>query len=173
VLAGVDDLRDRNSELRTGFEAVFTDFVAEMEARGTLTKLLFATPERGSLPDLSAALVDAGTEILGDILQDRSGHLRSAIAVGLEQTADGLLDDPERAAELDQRLAGLAASLTRENRRAIGRYLAETLKSWDTDLLVARIESEVGPDLQYVRINGAVLGGAIGGAIFCIEALLG
>jgi uncharacterized membrane-anchored protein YjiN (DUF445 family) len=34
-------------------------------------------------------------------------------------------------------------------------------------------ESEIGPDLQYVRINGAVLGPLIGRAIFGLETLLG
>ena len=51
-------------------------------------------------------------------------------------------------------------------RPAIGGYVAEVIADWQPHGLIARFEAELGPDLQYIRINGAVLGALIGGAIF-------
>ena len=47
------------------------------------------------------------------------------------------------------------------------------IAGWKPDELIARFETELGPDLQFIRINGAVLGALIGGALFGIGWLLG
>lgn len=47
-------------------------------------------------------------------------------------------------------------------------YIAQTIIDWDSDALVTRIESEVGRDLQFIRINGSVLGALLGGFFFLI-----
>ncbi len=53
--------------------------------------------------------------------------------------------------------------------RGVGRYrhqvpalIAEVVKSWDADEITAKIESEIGRDLQYIRINGTLVGGTVG-----------
>jgi uncharacterized membrane-anchored protein YjiN (DUF445 family) len=58
-------------------------------------------------------------------------------------------------------------------RPAIGAYVTDVVASWKPEELNSLFESDIGPDLQYVRINGAVLGSLIGGAIFGLETLLG
>jgi uncharacterized membrane-anchored protein YjiN (DUF445 family) len=52
-------------------------------------------------------------------------------------------------------------------RRAdIGDYIANVVENWDSTTLVNRLELQVGKDLQYIRINGALVGGVVGEAIF-------
>jgi uncharacterized membrane-anchored protein YjiN (DUF445 family) len=50
----------------------------------------------------------------------------------------------------------------------IGTYIAETIQSWDGPKIADVIESHVGSDLQYVRINGTLVGAMIGAALFLI-----
>jgi uncharacterized membrane-anchored protein YjiN (DUF445 family) len=45
-------------------------------------------------------------------------------------------------------------------------YVAAQVKSWDTQQAVRTIELSIGADLQYIRINGALVGGLIGLALF-------
>ena len=52
----------------------------------------------------------------------------------------------------------------------IGTYIAETIQGWDGLKVADVIESHVGSDLQYVRINGTLVGAAIGAALFLIGA---
>jgi uncharacterized membrane-anchored protein YjiN (DUF445 family) len=50
----------------------------------------------------------------------------------------------------------------------IGNYIAEIIQSWDGAKTAATIEAHVGGDLQYIRINGTLVGAAIGAALFLI-----
>ncbi len=51
----------------------------------------------------------------------------------------------------------------------IVRLVSDTVKKWDAGTITARLESAVGKDLQYIRINGTVVGGLVGLVIHTIE----
>jgi uncharacterized membrane-anchored protein YjiN (DUF445 family) len=54
----------------------------------------------------------------------------------------------------------------------IGAFITQVVERWDTETLVNRIELQVGRDLQYIRINGTVVGGLVGLIIFTITRWL-
>jgi uncharacterized membrane-anchored protein YjiN (DUF445 family) len=47
-------------------------------------------------------------------------------------------------------------------RPAVGRWIADIVKSWDTEQITGKLETEIGIDLQYIRLNGAIVGGLVG-----------
>ena len=47
-------------------------------------------------------------------------------------------------------------------------FIAEVVGNWDTATLVDRIELRVGRDLQFVRVNGTVVGFLVGGALYAV-----
>ena len=51
-------------------------------------------------------------------------------------------------------------------REEIGRFVAQTMDSWDARSMVRRLELQVGPDLQFIRVNGTVVGGLVGLALY-------
>jgi uncharacterized membrane-anchored protein YjiN (DUF445 family) len=51
-------------------------------------------------------------------------------------------------------------------------FIADQIKSWDIDQLVKLIEINVGKDLQFIRFNGAVVGGLAGLVLYTGEMLL-
>jgi uncharacterized membrane-anchored protein YjiN (DUF445 family) len=51
-------------------------------------------------------------------------------------------------------------------RAEIGNFISEVVQRWDSETLVNRLELQVGRDLQYVRINGTLVGGLVGLIIF-------
>jgi uncharacterized membrane-anchored protein YjiN (DUF445 family) len=73
-----------------------------------------------------------------------------------------LLDDPERRAMFDRWVRATAEDLLRRNQHEIGKTVRENLDALETDVLVAQIEDRVGADLQFIRLNGAVVGGLVG-----------
>ena len=87
--------------------------------------------------------------------------------------ATGTLADPAAQATLDVRLAEIAARVIGEARPAIAAYVTDVIAGWEPEELTARFEAEIGPDLQFIRINGALLGALIGGLLFGLNALLG
>ena len=58
------------------------------------------------------------------------------------------------------------------NRAEIGSFVTEVVTRWDTATLVDKLELQVGKDLQYIRINGTLVGGLVGLAIFTVDRLL-
>jgi len=65
--------------------------------------------------------------------------------------------------------SGKSEELIRRLRRAeIAGFIRRVVENWDTETLVERIELQVGRDLQYIRINGTLVGGLVGLLIFAI-----
>jgi uncharacterized membrane-anchored protein YjiN (DUF445 family) len=83
-----------------------------------------------------------------------------------------LLDNPERRATFDQWVRTTADDLLRRHHHQIGLTVRENLEALDTDTLVARIEDRVGADLQFIRLNGALVGGLIGVLLALAHRLL-
>jgi uncharacterized membrane-anchored protein YjiN (DUF445 family) len=58
------------------------------------------------------------------------------------------------------------------NKKMIGDLISSTVKSWDTDEVSKKLELEIGSDLQYIRINGTLVGGLVGLLIYAVESVL-
>ena len=57
-------------------------------------------------------------------------------------------------------------------RAEIGAFVTHVVETWDATTLVNRMELTVGKDLQYVRINGTLVGGLVGLIIFTLSKWL-
>jgi uncharacterized membrane-anchored protein YjiN (DUF445 family) len=64
-------------------------------------------------------------------------------------------------------VVGMAASYG----GSIVKLVSETIRSWDARTVTARLESAVGRDLQYIRINGTLVGGLVGLLLYLIDKL--
>ncbi len=95
-------------------------------------------------------------------LQDSDGYLAALVDRQLRAGIVELLDDPEHSAAFDQWVRQTANDLLRRHHHQIGVTVRENLEALETDALVAQIEDRVGADLQFIRLNGAVVGGLIG-----------
>jgi uncharacterized membrane-anchored protein YjiN (DUF445 family) len=93
-----------------------------------------------------------------------------AIARTFEQALRGtgrwLLDDPDRQEQLNRRIRTVARHLLLAYRFEIGSYIERVVRNWDSTTLVERLELQVGKDLQFIRINGTLVGGLVGLLIF-------
>jgi len=69
---------------------------------------------------------------------------------------------------MDDRLIDLTVSVAEQNRQQVADIIAQTIASWDPDATVERIELAVGRDLQFVRINGTLVGGLVGLLIYTV-----
>jgi uncharacterized membrane-anchored protein YjiN (DUF445 family) len=64
-------------------------------------------------------------------------------------------------------VAGLAASYG----SSIVKLVSETIRGWDARTITARLESAVGRDLQYIRINGTLVGGLVGLILHALDSI--
>jgi uncharacterized membrane-anchored protein YjiN (DUF445 family) len=98
--------------------------------------------------------------------------LTGPVAGLIRDLAARALADETTCTVLNARVANIVSRLAGDLRPVIGGYVAEIIAGWKPEELNSLFEAEIGPDLQYIRINGAVLGSLIGGAIFGAETLL-
>jgi uncharacterized membrane-anchored protein YjiN (DUF445 family) len=105
-------------------------------------------------------------------LADPSGRLSRLVDRKLRELVLDRLDDPERQAAFDRWVRTTADQLLRKYHHQIGITVRENLEALDTGALVERIESRVGADLQFIRLNGAVVGGLVGMALAVVHWLL-
>ena len=55
---------------------------------------------------------------------------------------------------------------------SIVKLVSETVRGWDAGTVTSRLENAVGRDLQYIRINGTLVGGSVGLVLHVVDRLL-
>lgn len=83
---------------------------------------------------------------------------------------DFMEKNPPLAAKLDAVVADVAAASVEQTRDFVKAELRQTVMNWDMDTMIAKIEEQVGSDLQFIRLNGTIVGGIIGLLIFGITS---
>ena len=102
-----------------------------------------------------------------------SNRLFEMIEQSLLALGDRLATD-ERIGEGINRWLRVAVLRTVAPRRAeIAAFIRKVVENWDAETLVQRIELQVGRDLQYIRINGTLVGGLVGLIIFSVARWFG
>ena len=106
-------------------------------------------------------------------LAEPDSRLRQALSGILRALGSAIAEDPALQARMDQRLQEGVQTLIVPWRKEIGRFVADVVRSWETRTIVDRVELAVGKDLQYIRLNGTLVGAAVGCGIFVLTHLLG
>jgi len=84
----------------------------------------------------------------------------------LASAAERLRGDEAFRARLNRWLATRAGVLTETYKHEVAAFVSAQVKSWDARRAVRAIELAIGKDLQYIRVNGALVGGLIGLGLF-------
>ena len=97
--------------------------------------------------------------------EQASMYLRPGIAFVLDDVAHRLQRDERLRERLNDWISERAGELVERHKRELGAFIADEIRSWNPDDAVRVIEQAIGRDLQAIRINGALVGGALGLAI--------
>ncbi|MDY7541405.1 MULTISPECIES: DUF445 domain-containing protein [unclassified Cryobacterium] len=101
-------------------------------------------------------------------LGDPASDLRDGIRATLIEVGERLAGDGALGGRIDRWIADSASYLVRTYRDELAGVITETVERWDAAETSEKIELQVGRDLQYIRINGTVVGSLAGLAIFAI-----
>lgn len=80
--------------------------------------------------------------------------------------------NPELCSAADRIIAEIAAEIVARTSESVALALESTIRGWDMDTMVSKLEAQVGNDLQYIRLNGTFVGGLIGLLIYAGVALV-
>ena len=106
---------------------------------------------------LANSVLDGLYRLLAEVLVDQEHPLRLTVEEILGKLAHDLQHDPETREKVEAQIVQL---------------VSETVRRWDARTVTSRIESAVGRDLQFIRINGTLVGGLVGVTIHFIDSLL-
>ena len=171
-----DMAADRDHELRRDFDARVRLLAAELE---TSVDLL----ERGerlkhdllSQPQVREWVASVWADAKGELRAqacDPASQLRIRIVGGIVAAGRRLQDDPELAATVQTAVERGVAYLADHFDADVASFISDTIARWDAEETASRLELLLGPDLQWVRINGTVVGGVAGLALHSLSRLL-
>jgi uncharacterized membrane-anchored protein YjiN (DUF445 family) len=105
-------------------------------------------------------------------VDDPSSALRTRIADSVVHIGESLRDDGDLRDKVDNWIIRAAQHLVTQYGAEITTIITDTIERWDADEASRRIELHVGRDLQFIRINGTVVGALAGLIIYSIAQLL-
>lgn len=161
--------------VRTALDRLLLDFAADLRtdpgtmerARGVLAGLLDEPEVRQAFGDMVAA----GRRTVLEMVDDPAGELRTRLAAAVARLGDRLAAGDELGAKVDGWVTGAAVHVVTRYRGELTRTITDTVRRWDAGETARKIELQVGRDLQFIRINGTVVGALAGVAIHAVTVL--
>ncbi len=144
------DRLETDPALRTRAEALKRTLLEDPRVLGQFAQILTSALSGPGFRDLEAAFT------------------RALISFG-----EWLDEDEPARATLNAWMRAAATQVIAPRRREIGRFIAGVVEGWDTRSIVEKLELQVGRDLQFIRVNGTVVGGLVGLALYAVSRALG
>jgi uncharacterized membrane-anchored protein YjiN (DUF445 family) len=172
--AFIQDARaDQRHPLRLEFDSFVKGFLERLrtsqdfaQRAESLKRDLLARPEITSL-------AEGAWESLRTFLERDAeavdGQIRRQLETMLVEIGGQLARDPEIRHQINRGMVRVLSDFVQSQKSGVGRFIADQVKSWDIGMLVGRIELTAGRDLQYIRFNGALIGGLAGLALHALE----
>jgi len=106
------------------------------------------------------------------IARDPEGAMQGQIGDLLRQLGQTLTSDPRLARTINRFVRRTVVGIAADYGEGIVALVSQTVRGWDTRTITSRLENAVGRDLQYIRINGTLVGGLVGLVIHSVDVLL-
>jgi uncharacterized membrane-anchored protein YjiN (DUF445 family) len=116
-------------------------------------------------------LLTTGRKLVLEAVEDPDSELRRRVAEGLVSLGRRLREDPELRTKVDGWVEEAVGFAVRNYADEVTSLISETVERWDAAEASAKIELQVGRDLQFIRINGTVVGALAGLVIHALSEL--
>ncbi len=168
--------RNPNHELRQSATRFLFEFADDLQHDGATVARAEAVKEqlmaRDEVANAAATAWQTLKRLVFESVDDPSSALRTRIADSVVVIGESLRDDAELRDKVDNWIVRAAQHLVSQYGVEITAIITETIERWDAEEASRRIELHVGRDLQFIRINGTVVGALAGLAIYTIAQLL-
>ena len=167
---------DRQHPLRIKFDAAFRDFVDRLkhspEVIARTESIKQDLLEHPGVQEFAAALWDRARQGAVRLSSGEDSKAIEPLARGIGSIGESLLANQARMSELDDFLTQFIASIIAQHQHEVGDLITRTVRRWDPEVAAERFELAVGRDLQFIRLNGTLVGGLAGLVIYTLSRLL-
>ncbi|HEX5455218.1 MAG TPA: DUF445 domain-containing protein [Stellaceae bacterium] len=171
----IDDLRRPDGTARQALLVRIDGFAGELT--DAAAPAAFGASPRAVLnrPEVRAWIAGSWDKLRGAVERDleaTDGTGRRALTLMIASLGESLKSDPAMRERLDAAFEALAIEAL-PWRAELVRFVSEVVRRWEPRGFSDRIEMAVGADLQFIRINGTIVGGLVGGVLYLLSLLAG
>jgi uncharacterized membrane-anchored protein YjiN (DUF445 family) len=172
LTAELDKMSPDGSELRAAFDEWVRREIARMQDDPQRAAEIGAAIRRVVAHEtLQAWLWDVWARVRIALEQDAahpSGRTVAYIESALGNLGAMLEADPQARTRVDAAAEAVVRSLLPAAQAHLAEFIAKVIAGWDTATITERLELRVGKDLQYVRVNGTLVGFLVGGLVYAV-----
>ncbi len=169
----IDGVRDDpNHTVRLSLDAYLHELTQDLQNKPETIAKVEALKRRAfddpQIQSLTARVWDTARNALAASLIDPESELRRRVGRIITEFGMSLSTDAALAAKVDAWVEDAAVYLLETHSQDITAVISDTVAGWDPGETSEKLEAEVGRDLQFIRINGTVVGSLAGLVIFSV-----
>jgi len=149
-----------------------TDLQHDPDTQERMERLKNRLLDQPQVVESGIALWNALRRVLQGSLLDPEGAVRQRMATELAAFGARLREDPTLRASIDAHASDLSVFVVERYGAEITGVITQTVQRWDGREAARRIELHVGRDLQFIRINGTIVGGLVGLVIHAVTVVV-
>ena len=178
AIAWVEDIRDNPSHhARVALDDLLaqlaTDLVQDPDTMERAERLKLRLLDHPQLLATTTSLWAAFRTAFVRSLSGPESPLRGRISAQLCAIAEAVTTDEALRERLDTQVADLASFVVGRYGEELTTVISHTIERWDGRETADKVELHVGRDLQFIRINGTIVGGLVGVTIHAVSLLIG
>lgn len=179
IISGVTeflgDLSGRDHEVRRQFDQAVDKLIENLRTRPAtqeqVRRLAAQILDSEATQDYLANLWRHISRQIADSSGPEAESLRITVADGLQSIGRTLVETPDMRDRFNSWLDEAVRTGIVPFRREIGTFITDVVRGWDPKTLTERAELAVGRDLQFIRVNGTLVGGLVGCALYLLSLL--
>ena len=169
----VDPDHPLRAKIEEGLEKVAHDLVHDPETREKVERMKRDLLDNPAVANWWQGVWERMRHGLIAMARDPNSSLDGWLGSTLGELGAALRDDRRLQMQVNRFARRTAVGVATRHGGQIVQLVSETVRRWDARTITDRLENAVGRDLQFIRINGTLVGGLVGVTIHAVDGLLG
>ncbi|WP_428230031.1 DUF445 domain-containing protein [Flavobacterium sp.] len=170
----LNEAKNPESTIRLKIDEYINDFLDKIknseEMRVKINTVILGFVGKKEVQDYINGIWDEiKLSISNDLHKGDESSIKKSISGLIQSFGQGIREDVVMIDKINNFIKNDLLSILLNNKKVIGDLISSTVKSWDGKEVSEKLELEIGKDLQYIRINGTLVGGLIGLVIYAVE----
>lgn len=170
----LNEAKNPESTIRLKIDEYINDFLNKIknseEMRIKINTMILGFAGKKEVQDYINGIWDEiKLSISNDLDKGDESSIKKSISGLVQSFGNGIKEDAVMIDKINNFIKNDLLSILLNNKEVIGDLISSTVKSWDGKEVSEKLELEIGKDLQYIRINGTLVGGLIGLVIYAVE----
>lgn len=173
----IDEAKHSDSSIRRKINAYVLDFISELnsspELQQKVNDLVIDFAHKSEVKEyVNAIWSQIKDAITADLEKKDDSKIKNRIISMVQNFGISIKNDPVMLSKINDFIKIDLLGILLKNKQMIGDLIASSVKSWDKEEISNKLELEIGKDLQFIRINGTVVGGFVGLLIYFVEHII-